>query len=725
MTLRELFFSLGYKVDSSSEKKAEKSINGLKSMAKKALGAIGIGFSISGLANLAQAAADLNATASQFKQVFDGMETEASNSLNQIAKDTGVTANRMKGSFTQIAAFAKTTGMETPDALALTERAMVAVADSAAFYDRSLEETTESLRSFLKGNYENDAALGLSATETTRNAAANELYGKSFKDLTEQQKQLTLLKMVEDANKLSGAEGQAAKEADTWTNQLGNLKQGLTDLKAAAGNTFLKPAIEILKIGSELLKIVTNKINSMSGTIEQKSNVITRKIKEVWSFLKLVGAQVNKVAQFFGGWGNVLKLLTAGITAVIVALKWKEIANGLKMVKSLFSPMTLKLLAIAAVVMLIVAIVDDLINFMQGNKSVIGELFEKAGIDADAARQTILNAWEMIKQGLAVAWGFIKSVGEKVFNGLKAFWEKHGEEIMETLGNAWDTLVTVAKTLFGILIAVVQAIFNGIKAFWDQWGSTIIQFFTDIWNTLGTLITPFLNILNGLLTFIKGVFSGDWSQVWEGIKQMFGGVIDFIVNLATGLWTTLTNLASDLFGPILEKIQTGFEDVKAWFQGLPEMAKQWMVDFVQGLITGIQDKISEFTESVKGIGENIKSFLHFSVPDEGPLTDYESWMPDFMQGLAKGIKNNMPLIKAAVKDASDLLASMGGVSLDGKTALNAVGGNTKTNNVNQVNEYNINVTGTDTQAVNKAANTIRDAGGDNTGSLADALAYGL
>ena len=46
--------------------------------------------------------------------------------------------------------------------------------------------------------------------------------------------------MVEDANKASGAIGQAARESDTWTNQLGNLKQNVQDLKAAAGNAFLK-----------------------------------------------------------------------------------------------------------------------------------------------------------------------------------------------------------------------------------------------------------------------------------------------------------------------------------------------------------------------------------------------------------------------------------------------------------------------------------------------------
>ena len=50
--------------------------------------------------------------------------------------------------------------------------------------------------------------------------------------------------------------------------------------------------------------------------------------------------------------------------------------------------------------------------------------------------------------------------------------------------------------------------------------------------------------------------------------------------------------------------------------------------------------------------------LHFSVPDEGPLTDYESWMPDFVGGLAKGIENSRGLVEKAVRDvASDMVIS--------------------------------------------------------------------
>lgn len=676
MTLRELFFSLGYKVDNSSEKKAEKSIKGLKSMAKKALGAIGVGISISGLANLAQAAADLQATASQFKQVFGDLDTEASNSLNKIAEDTGITSNRMKGSFTQIAAFAKTTGMETGDALALTERAMVAVADSAAFYDRSLEDTTESLRSFLKGNFENDAALGLSCTETTRNAAANKLYGKSFKDLSEQQKQLTLLQMVEDANALSGALGQAGKESDTWTNQMGNMKQSLQDLKGAAGNTFLKPAIGVLKIISGLLQKVTAKINSMSGIIEQKTNVITRKLKEVWRFLKNLGEQVNDIADKFGGWEKILKVLAiaGGIVASVFA--FQKVASGIKGLTKLLNPASLKILAIAAVVLILAAIIEDFINFMAGNDSVIGELFEKAGIDSDGAREKITNVF-----------GKIKEVVQNVFGAISGFISEHKDQIVSIIG-----VIAKVAAVIAVIIAVVKVVI-----------------------TIFTVVKAVLAAVGAVIAFLTSPIG----LVIAAIAALVAIGVLLYKN-----WDTIKAKATEIFQKVVDTIKEKIESIKTFFTELPGKAKQWMADFVNGLIDGIKEKISAFTDTVKGIGEKIKSFLHFSVPDEGPLTDYESWMPDFMQGMAKGIKNNMPLIGNAVKDASEMLSNMGNVSVSGKTALNAVGGNTKTNNVNQTNEYNIHVSGTDPQTVNKAADTIRGAGGDNTGALADALAFG-
>lgn len=197
--------------------------------------------------SMVEAAASATATEAQFAQVFEGMEDAAAGALGRVSDETQVMSGRLKGSFLGIAAFAKTTGMDTAGALELTERATLAAADGAAFYDKSIEEVSESLQSFLKGNYANDAALGISATETTRNATANKLYGKSFKKLSEEQKQMTLLQMVEDGNKLSGALGQASREGDGFENVIGNLKQSWTDLMAKSGSKLLDPVVNVIQ----------------------------------------------------------------------------------------------------------------------------------------------------------------------------------------------------------------------------------------------------------------------------------------------------------------------------------------------------------------------------------------------------------------------------------------------------------------------------------------------
>ncbi len=234
--------------------------NNMKSSLKKLGSAIVAAFSVAAIKQFGQqcieSAAQVNAANSQFEQTFGSMESQAKSAIQSVAKESGILETRLQGVGTSIYAFAKTTGMDSANALNMMQEALQVTADSAAYYDRSLEDTAESLKSFLKGNFENDAALGLSCTETTRNAAANKLYGKSFVELSESQKQLTLLEMVKNANKLSGALGQASRESDGWENVTGNLKESWNQLLAVIGKPILQVATNIVqKLSSAIAKL--------------------------------------------------------------------------------------------------------------------------------------------------------------------------------------------------------------------------------------------------------------------------------------------------------------------------------------------------------------------------------------------------------------------------------------------------------------------------------------
>lgn len=197
--------------------------------------------------NAIDAAAEVRAEGSQFEQTFGDMEQAATNALQTLEGKTGISATRIKGNLSTVYAFAKTMGADSEEALDIASRAMAAAADSAAYYDKTVEEATETIQAYIKGNYANDAALGIASTETTRNAAALERYGKAFKDLTEAQKVDTLLAMVEAGNKASGAMGQAAREAGEWTNVTGELEDAQKQLLAVIGEPILEATVPIVQ----------------------------------------------------------------------------------------------------------------------------------------------------------------------------------------------------------------------------------------------------------------------------------------------------------------------------------------------------------------------------------------------------------------------------------------------------------------------------------------------
>lgn len=249
-----------------NEKPLQKTVENLDNTLKVPLAKVGkriaAAFSVAALIKFGkesvETAASVNAANSQMSQTFGELEGTARSAISSVAKEAGILETRLQGTGTSIYAFAKASGMDSTTALNMMKDALEVTADSAAYYDRSIEETAESLKSFLKGNFANDAALGISCTETTRNIAANKLYGKSFKDLSEAQKQLTLLQMVKDANKLSGAVGQAKRESEGWENVTGNLKEQWRQLLGVIGQPILKVATLAIKKLTFGLQVLTN-----------------------------------------------------------------------------------------------------------------------------------------------------------------------------------------------------------------------------------------------------------------------------------------------------------------------------------------------------------------------------------------------------------------------------------------------------------------------------------
>ncbi len=604
-------------------------------------------------------ASDFEAMEAQFSQVFGELESVASESLSRVAGQAGIMENRMKSSFTKIAAFAKTTGMDTASSLKLSERAMVAVADSAAFYDRSLEETTEYLQSFLKGNYENDAALGLSATEFTRNAAANKLYGKSFIELSEAQKQLTLLAMVEDANRLSGALGQAAREADTWTNQTGNLSRAWANLKANIGKL-------ILPIAIQAVKSITNVINSLNAMISKLSNAAGafRSFSELITGNKPSAGTVEPTSESPSGYEE------AAASAESLADATNDVAdatnNAKKANKGYLSGL------------------DEIKRYDDRNEgngeSGIGDISSGIGQNVDygnlAEGETIIDrlgsSIEPVIKKLKELAGLFKKGFFEGLGGYKPRLEELKSDILsigrtlidiftdpEVLASADGfanqlaySLGQVVGSIASIGITIAQNLVGGIEKYLTQNTERIKQYIISMFD-IGTEISAIIGNFSVAFADIFSVFGSDTAQ------QITGNLIGIFAEVGMMISENAAKLGRDILNMITQPIIDNKDKIKDAIAGILEAIEP----FTSGILTAVQtvrDAVSDiYNNHLKPLFDSIANGLSETI---GKLLDgYNEYIVPVLQGLGERFKE---LMEGPFRETVDKVAAFIGKLID-------------------------------------------------------------
>lgn len=633
--------------------------------------------------SVVEAAATAKAVQAQFDQVFEGIRDVAENKLNDLAKTVGAVPSRIKPAFNQIASFAKVAGMDASQSLEFTTRATEAAADSAAFYDKSLEETTETLKSYLKGNFNVADNLGILSTETTRNAKATELFGQKYKDLDGIQQQEVLLRMFEDANKVSGAMGQAARESDGFENVMGNLKQTWEDFKVLVGGPLLQPVVAGLQLATKWIQDLGGKFQEF----EPKITLFAEKLKDFTGFLKsnpaVLDGLKSAVVGLTAAWTS-YKVITGVLRGIETARNTLlAVGNGLMLARftqsgaltvaeatqaaatmgatgafSAFNAV-LSLNPIMLVVGAIAALVAGLVWFFtqtETGREMWSNFIEWAQNAWEGIGEFFSNLWQSITEGainlwngIVDTWNHAVEIVKNVWSSISEFFTNLWADVQTTAIEAWNTFVQgvmmVVQPFIDTFMQYWTAMSDGLSQMWEG----VKMFFQGAWEFIKAIFMGAVLIILDIVTGNFGRLGADldliWesiksaiTMVWDGIKTYFSGVIDAIVAFGTTYFENFKNLLSAIW-----------EGVKSAAQGAWDWIKTTVSNLITSLIDWARSTWDGFKNFLSSLWEGIKSTA------TNAWENLKQGVQNIIDGLVSGAKRAWDNLKQSV---SDLVSSV-------------------------------------------------------------------
>lgn len=722
MTIRDIGILFGYKVDESSERKVEGSIKSLKSMASKVLGAVGITLSVAGIKSAVDGCVEVASSVEEMQNKFDVVFGDMRNEVDKWAQEYSDAIGRNKNDIKAYLADQQNLlvgfGMTRQAGAEMAEQMTSLALDLASFGNMDETASVNAMTKAVMGESEAAKTLGAVLNDSTRAQAMTTLGLKGTYDKLDQ---LTKMQVNYQAilQQSPDAIGDCQRSLDSYESTKKRYIAKLKEIKTIVGQFFLPTYQKILSIGAKGLTMIRDWL--------QKLTDLTDKL---------------------GGSQRVLAILTAAFTAMLVAMNLKKIGAAINGFTKLARAIGLghgKALAFFAVFLLLALVIEDFISFMRGDKSLLGTMLERAGVDCEKLRQNIVGVWTKIKQAIGYIGEGIRNVVVPIFEGIRtaavvAFEEiqkavakvapgiaqffkelssgkvdkKKWTDIGESIGRIAVGVVAVIaavkgiSAIFGVIttvISVVKAVISVIKL-----AFVVVKSIITVIKVVGAVISVLASAFGPVILAIAAAIAIGvllWKN-WDKIREAAG-------NLLEGIKATIGN--------VRDAVVTGIQAAIDWITSLPAEALKWGSDIIDGIVSGIQSAVGRVGEAVKGVADKIKSFLGFSEPEDGPLSDFHTYMPDMIDLMASGITSGKKKVKDALEGMTgemsviakaNVVSKATGRGATGRTT----GGRTVTQNVNINNQFN-----GDRAGQQKSSEAMDKAAGDATGEMARALAF--
>lgn len=454
-------------------------------------------------------------------------------------------------------------------------------------------------------------------------------------------------KYINAANDQEAAQRLANSQMSDGSRAIEKLKGSLETAAIQIGDT-LAPIVQKV---AELITALVNKFSALPEGVQQVIVVVGILVAALGPLLMVIGqislgiSAVAGTLSKLSGIGGVVTNLIGGIKTAVTGLLGIITAHPV-------------IAAITAIIVTLVALYNKFEWFRDGVNGIL-----------KAIKDGFFAAWdgivEFFTETIPNAWNEMVSF----FQGIPAWWSGIWDSVQAKFESVWTSIMEIP--IIKELISIIKDSFERLKEDLGGIWTGIKMLAENTWEFIKNATLAPVLLLIDLVTGDFEKLKSDLENILNNIKNAVANIWDSIKEITSNIWNEIKNVVSTLVSLVKETAISGFEalrdGIKNAIRELPKIvsdifekigstisgwidnAWEWGADFINGLKEGILSGVRGIVDAVKGIGDKIRSFLHFSRPDEGPLRDYETWMPDFIDGMVKGINENVYKVSNAVK----------------------------------------------------------------------------
>lgn len=324
------------------------------------------------------------------------------------------------------------------------------------------------------------ARLADMENETEKNALANDIFGRTYAELT------PLLN--------EGGEGIEA------------LKQKAVDLglvmsneSVAAGEEFgdaletLQQSFSIMasKIGVEVLPIIQTLVDWVLGHMPEIQTVTSKVFGAIGTVVSATGDIIQKY-------------LLPTMESI-----WEWVQPYLPQIQAFFQD-----------------VFQQVSEALQGFMVVVGEVIEYVKQWFAENEETVNSLKELFFVGME----YIKTVITTVIAIISYLWSEYGDNLMNIAKKAWDYVMSVFKTAIDLLTGIYKIFTALLKGDWEGVWKAIQETASKTWENLKNVFEKYIGALKSLIDLGLKYMSNAFSGIFGGIKNIVGGIFDGIVS---------------------------------------------------------------------------------------------------------------------------------------------------------------------------------------------------